>query len=229
MSMTTDRPAGWYPDPTNPRVNHYWTGTAWGEPPAADTTHAGTPASVLEPGWYQDPRSQQFAQHWNGTKWTGSRPYTNEPTLTAEQAADPEAKTGDTGDTGDRGLLIFGYTIGVLIPIIGWVLAISIGVQDRYKRIRAHAVGIALASITAAVIYTVIIVSASAAHSGPNVSADLTNLLQSKQVYPSHVTCIHQTGNDYECWATIFGQRQYATVTDDGHYIDEQGISAAGG
>jgi hypothetical protein len=115
--MSTDRPAGWYPDPTNPRVNHYWTGVAWGDPPDSDpaTTKAETVRTADDP----------------------------------------------IEDESTRGLLICGYTIGVLIPFIGWIIAITIGVQDRYKRIRSHAVGIALASITAAVIYVVVIVAVS--------------------------------------------------------------------
>ncbi|MER7110432.1 DUF2510 domain-containing protein [Streptomyces sp. NPDC000229] len=43
MSMTT--PAGWYPDPGNPAVEHWWDGTAWtGHTRAAGT---GAPTTVM--------------------------------------------------------------------------------------------------------------------------------------------------------------------------------------
>lgn len=148
MSTTgTDRPAGWYPDPTNPRINHYWTGTEWGEPPDVE-------------------------------------PATAYATTTAAAAAPTSAP--ETG--GDRGLLIFGYTIGVLVPFIGWITAITIGVQDRYKRIRSHAVGIALASITAAAVYVVIGIAIAHHPScsyGQRVADNVASSLNEAVPYPS--------------------------------------------
>lgn len=45
--MTAPQPApGWYPDPSDPKRQIYWNGTAWSAPAEADNSNSGKKAAV---------------------------------------------------------------------------------------------------------------------------------------------------------------------------------------
>lgn len=236
--MSTEVPSpGWYADPENPDNRRYWDGQHWllpadnpqpePEPPTVDDEeHTGPTADdvPLERGWYTMPDNSAVSRYWNGKRLaSGDRTSQGEPELPRAMAAADEASSV-------RRFLWTNYILGALIPIYGWGAAIYVGVSEKYAAIRRHAIGIAAVALAAAAIYAVVIVSVNKSHQDRNVAADLQNLLQSNGVFgASNIDCAHQAGNLYQCSATINGQQEFATVTDDGHTIYEQGISTNGG
>lgn len=130
--------------------------------------------------------------------------------------------------TSDRTVLIWGYTLGVLIPIIGWAIAIHIAVGQSRAKIRRHAIGVGALALTTFGIYLAIILSLGGPRSDSAVTSDLGTLLTGNGIAYQSIQCTHQSGNQYACLVTTTGTGGPigVQVTDDGHSIEEQGISA---
>lgn len=94
--------AGWYPDPRNPRITRFWTGSAW----SAERFWDGS-AWVERAEWAAPAGVASTSQP--RAAWTGS------PTWAGSQAATP-AKTPTTGRVKNQMLLVL---TGAGLIIIG--------------------------------------------------------------------------------------------------------------
>jgi hypothetical protein len=125
-----------------------------------------------------------------------------------------------------HGLLWTAYVLAVMISIVGLCFALYIAVAEKTASIRRHAIGVAGVSILSMGVTALIVSVVLSASGDGRVAGDLTSLLSDHSVTATNVTCTHQSGNQYACFATIDGQQHSALVTDDGHAIYEQGIAA---
>ena len=231
----TEAPApGWYADPENPATRRYWDGRTWlaPVPPSSATTEGaatllGPPAQRPRPGYFKDAADPTRRRYWNGKRLTqGTLP------LDPNQPEPPDLPAGAmeaSAAAANRQFLWANYIIGALVPIWGWIAAIYIAVSEKRRSIRRHAIGSAAIALTAAGIYTLVIISVHNSQRDSSVASDLQSLLSSHGVSASDISCAHQSGNLYQCSATVNGQQQFATVTDDGSTIYEVGISSSGG
>jgi hypothetical protein len=70
-------------------------------PPVTSTDH------VAPPGWYADPVTGSGRRYWDGTAWT------------QQVAPEPSAPAPVS-----LGLVVAGYVLALLIPIVGFVLGV---------------------------------------------------------------------------------------------------------
>jgi hypothetical protein len=126
----------------------------------------------------------------------------------------------------DRGLLWFAYVGAIVMPIVGAITAIYVGVSQRGETIRRHAFGIAAAAILSGVVWAVGISTFNSNHADARVAADLKALLDQNGISYTNANCSHASGNQYSCIVVTFSGSTPVQVTDDGHTIYEQGISA---
>jgi hypothetical protein len=126
----------------------------------------------------------------------------------------------------NRGLLWFAYVGAIVIPIIGAIAAIYVGVSQRGATIRRHAFGIAAAAILSGVVWAVAISTFNSNHADTRVANDLKALLDQNGISYTDATCSHASGNQYSCIVDTISGSTPVQVTDDGHTIYEQGISA---
>lgn len=127
----------------------------------------------------------------------------------------------------DRGVLVCGYLVGALVPVVGWVTAVYIAVSERRGKIRRHAIGIAALALATAGIYLAILLSASGPRPDSAVASDLGSLMSSHGLPYVSISCAHQSGDQYSCIVTgATGQGTDVVVTDDGHNIIEQGLGS---
>lgn len=232
--MSTEAPpAGWYADPDNPATQRYWDGTQWLVPMAQPVTEPDPPTTTAQPaaqdelpaeGWYLDPDAPGKRRWWDGNRLIGGY-QPAEP----DDPALPPAAAEHSRAAENRTFLWTNYIAGALIPIWGYGVAIYVAVSEKHAKIRRHALGILAVAVLASGIYAVVIASSISSHQDVNAANDLQTLLTDHGVFASNVQCAHQAGNQYQCSATINGQQQFASVTDDGHQIYETGISASGG
>jgi Protein of unknown function (DUF2510) len=218
--VTIPKEPGWHPDPENTQYERHWDGAKFTGAPRAAA------ANALPEGWYLDPTNPANKRFWSGTEWTTPATGTQAPADTPPNyvAKDAMAAGSDT-----RGVITGNYIGAALFPLYGWIAAIYIGTSEKYTRVRRHAFGIAAVAVASAAVYVVVILLVTASHRDSHVASDLQGLLSDHGINATNVNCSHQSGNLYQCFATINGRQQFATVTDDGHAIYEQGISANGG
>jgi len=101
------------------------------------------------------------------------------------------------------------------------------GVTEKYAPIRRHAIGVAAVAVLSLGAWGGVIVAlqgGQGAADASRVQSDLSALIDSHGASGSAISCTHQQGNVWECAVTLNGQQQWATVTDDGHNIIEQGL-----
>jgi uncharacterized protein DUF2510 len=134
-----DRPtiAGWYPDPSGIAVQRYWDGKTWtdhvapeGEsPPRPPTGSRSGPAA----GWYPDP-DRPGQRYWDGQGWTDHRapPAPQHQPVVGGRVRDPR----------NDGLATAGYVFAILLPIVGFIIAIVL-----YGRNDSRATAVLLTSI----------------------------------------------------------------------------------
>jgi len=102
------------------------------------------------PGWYTNPTGPG-QRYWDGQRWTDSYSQTQPSAANSEIAA---------MSSGTPGLVIAGYILAVVIPIVGFILGI-VAVTRPDKRISKHGVWIIVLSVVAFAIYIALIVHGS--------------------------------------------------------------------
>jgi ABC-type dipeptide/oligopeptide/nickel transport system permease component len=101
------------------------------------------------PGWYTNPTGPG-QRYWDGQKWTDSYSQPTPVDTRVENAA-----------SGTPGLVIVGYILAVVIPIVGFILGI-VAVTRPDKRMSKHGVWIIVLSVVAFLIYIILIAHANA-------------------------------------------------------------------
>lgn len=103
---------------------------------------SATPA----PGWHPDPEQPQTWRYWDGAQWTEQRAPMPAP------AAAPRASDG---------LVIAGYLIALLLPLVGGLIAFIIGVILLARDRVGHGLGVITLSVISPVIWFVVILGGS--------------------------------------------------------------------
>ncbi len=110
--------------------------------PPAPTGEPAQPA----PGWFRNPEAPG-QRYWDGTKWTEN--YADDQGQVLPVPPPPAAVTGE--QKGD-GLVPVGYILGVLFPIIGFVIGIVL-----LARRNNHGAGVMVVSVVAFVVWASIL------------------------------------------------------------------------
>lgn len=75
-------------------------------------------------GWYDDPDGGGGKRYFDGTQWTEDRAPAGDPAAGTAPYAAP-ATTADGKSTEVTGVIIAGYVLAVLIPIIGLIIGFT--------------------------------------------------------------------------------------------------------
>jgi uncharacterized membrane protein YhaH (DUF805 family) len=116
------------------------------------TTTQTPPPAVPAAGWYADPSGQGGQRYWNGEQWTDHR-----------QAAAPinhwaPSALGEQGGT--SGLVVVGYILAAVMPIVGFVLGIVVFTRPA-KAVSKHGIWIIVVSVVAFILWIAILSSGS--------------------------------------------------------------------
>jgi hypothetical protein len=128
----TQAPApGFYPHPNEPGRELYWDGDKWTNE---------TVSSAPDPGFYPDPNDPKVMRYWDGRRWTESR--------------QPIGATGAGGAAGSgekeqaaSGIIIAGYILAVLIPLVGFIIGLTQVNRNR------HGIWVVVVSVVAFVVW----------------------------------------------------------------------------
>lgn len=95
MVSKPSKPAGWYPDPSDPQIEAFWNGAGW-------TAHK----------WFPDPKDPEARLFWDGARWTGDRRAATEPPYMPQNIdpSKPQRKDTDWVKVG-------GIALGVLAAL----------------------------------------------------------------------------------------------------------------
>lgn len=97
-------------------------------------------------GWHPDPQDAAFLRWWDGETWTDHR----RPRQPAE--AVPVAAANAEPSEGMSGLAITGFVLGVLFPIVGFLMGLAM-IAGR----REHGPAVLVTSIVAFIVWLAII------------------------------------------------------------------------
>jgi hypothetical protein len=125
-------------------------------PAMTHASHTSSSSVALTPaGWYSNPEGPGH-RYWDGAAWTDS--YTHPPAASRTHAA---VEPATAAESGTPGLVVAGYVLAVLIPIVGFILGI-VAVTRPDKRTSKHGVWIIVVSVIAFVLWIAILAAASA-------------------------------------------------------------------
>jgi hypothetical protein len=120
-------------------------GPSWGRVPAdVSAPEARSPMTETPtpgPGFYPDPNDPNVERYWDGQKWTESRQPIGRRPGEKEQEA--------------NGVIIAGYVLAVLIPLVGFILGLT---QINRNR---HGLWVVILSVVAFAVWYAIVMSSS--------------------------------------------------------------------
>jgi hypothetical protein len=120
--MTNTAPAGWYPDPSDPTVEHWWDGTAYnGSRPATGQTAAAPAAQVAQP-------SEGYGTAYGYAVSPKSRTVASILGFFLGGLGVDRFYLGNIG-MGVAKLLVGWLTLGIW-PLIDWIIILSGGAHD---------------------------------------------------------------------------------------------------
>ena len=103
-------------------------------------------------GWYADPANPHAKRYWDGAAWT-------------QHIAAGTAPTAQHGSSVSTGLVVAGYLLAILTPVIGLILGI-VAIKKHNGNGTNHGVWIVVTACAAFVVYLLLMVAAGSSSSG---------------------------------------------------------------